>query len=467
MDWRVPAIVLATACGGTTAREQGAAQDGGSGPAGDSGTLAQSDSPDTCIPSSGFAQRFGDSQRQYATDLALGDEQLVLGGFFEGTLGFSGSPLVGAGGWDLFVARFSTTGEPLSSFRIGSDAYEYGTSIAIGPAGTVAVSGSLTQAMDFGDGIVGGAFDDFVASYDQKNGLRWVHTLPGINVAATIANPDGTVLAFGSLGDVAHQIDPTIPAPTGSDDAFAVAIANDGTELWQRLFVDDGAGIIHDAARTSDGDVVIVGTFEGNLMLGPDSQLSSEKTASFAARLTSTGDVLWSRTLTSAWPVYALRVDVGLDGTIGVTGTPDAPSVDGLNWGGVYVAALDAEDGSERWVKSAAAGIPGYKSVEGVTVAPDGGIVATIYFQDSSSLFGFQLTSAGDGDIALVRFDSDGGLSSVRQFGDGADQNAARPVLLPDGRVVLAGSFEGRLELGGCPLESAGDFDVFLATVDP
>src|SRR5579871_1167393 len=38
--------------------------------------------------------------------------------------------------------------------------------------------------------------------------------------------------------------------------------------------------------------------------------------------------------------------------------------------------------------------------------------------------------------------------------------------MAPDGSVLLAGSFEGTIDLGGGPLRSAGGDDVFVARLD-
>jgi hypothetical protein len=99
--------------------------------------------------------------------------------------------------------------------------------------------------------------------------------------------------------------------------------------------------------------------------------------------------------------------------------------------------------------------------------APDGagGVYLAGIFTGALDLGGGPLTSAGLGDMFVVRFDEDGNHLWSRRFGDAADQMGfVRPTRAADG-VVLLGTFSGTVDFGdGLPV--AGIADGFVARYD-
>jgi hypothetical protein len=84
-------------------------------------------------------------------------------------------------------------------------------------------------------------------------------------------------------------------------------------------------------------------------------------------------------------------------------------------------------------------------------------------FAGTTSFGGAPLTSAGGRDAFLAKLDADGGtLWSLRAGGEGQDAITAVGVA-PDGDVIVAGTFEGTLDLGGAPLVSLAAADAFVA----
>jgi hypothetical protein len=84
-------------------------------------------------------------------------------------------------------------------------------------------------------------------------------------------------------------------------------------------------------------------------------------------------------------------------------------------------------------------------------------------FAGTTSFGAAPLTSAGGRDAFLVKLDADGGtLWSLRAGGEGQDAITTVGVA-PDGDVIVAGTFEGTLDLGGAPLVSLAAGDAFVA----
>lgn len=121
--------------------------------------VAKLDATGAYVAAKGFlAHGFG-----VAADAASGD--VVVTGYYDGTIDFGGGPLTSAGGYDVFVARFDGALNPVWSRRFGDANDQMGQAVAIDGAGHVAVVGSFWGTVDFGGGTLtsGGFQDVFVA----------------------------------------------------------------------------------------------------------------------------------------------------------------------------------------------------------------------------------------------------------------------------------------------------------------
>ncbi|WP_437959829.1 hypothetical protein WME76_09400 [Sorangium sp. So ce119] len=128
-----------------------------------------------------------------------------------------------------------------------------------------------------------------------------------------------------------------------------------------------------------------------------------------------------------------------------------------------YVARLDAE-GRELWLQPL--GGRGFQAATGVAATATGRIVVAGRFSGVLTIGGDRLESAGGSDVFVASFDADGAPLWSRRFGDGFDQQARAVAVDENGNAVVVGDFGGTLDLGGEPLESAGDLDVFVASLD-
>ncbi|WP_437299684.1 SBBP repeat-containing protein [Sorangium sp. So ce426] len=128
-----------------------------------------------------------------------------------------------------------------------------------------------------------------------------------------------------------------------------------------------------------------------------------------------------------------------------------------------YVARLDAA-GQELWLQPL--GGIGFQAATSVAAAPDRLVVAG-RFSGALHVGKNRLESAGGSDVFLASFNDDGVLLWSQRFGDGFDQQARAVAMDARGNAIVIGDFAGTLDLGGDPLESAGDFDVFVASFGP
>ena len=96
-----------------------------------------------CKGDLGWALRFGDAADQYVTSIAAdGAGDVIVTGYFAGTMSFGGSPLVSAGTFDVFVAKLDPSGNHLWSKRFGDAGGQDGAGVAVDGKGDVLVTGS-------------------------------------------------------------------------------------------------------------------------------------------------------------------------------------------------------------------------------------------------------------------------------------------------------------------------------------
>jgi hypothetical protein len=108
------------------------------------------------------------------------------------------------------------------------------------------------------------------------------------------------------------------------------------------------------------------------------------------------------------------------------------------------------------------------QSARALAVDLYGAIVMAGEFSGTVDFGDGPLTSAGDNDIFLARFDPDGSVQISRRFGDASGPQRAQAVAVDaGGAVILAGFFSSSVDFGGGALTSLGSNDVFIARFDP
>ncbi|MCP4679916.1 MAG: hypothetical protein GY854_31375, partial [Deltaproteobacteria bacterium] len=142
----------------------------------------------------------------------------------------------------------------------------------------------------------------------------------------------------------------------------------------------------------------------------------------------------------------------------------------GVNSYDIFHAKYNS-DGTLQWAKSDG----GAGGNIGISVAalPDGSAIEVGVFGDSVT-FGLggdnptPLTSAGDYDIYIAKYNSDGTLAWAKRAGGDSEDNIPSISTLSDGSFLLSGLFRGTMIVGPgetleIPLTSAGNDEIFLA----
>ena len=131
-----------------------------------------------------WIRQFGTNNTDYAYALAPDDAGGVI---IAGTTGTLGGP--GAGGNDVFLARYDSAGNQLWIRQFGTSRGDYPSGLASDGAGGVMVAGYTLGSLG---GPNAGSIDAFLARYDSAGNRLWIRQLgtSGHDVAYGLA-PDG------------------------------------------------------------------------------------------------------------------------------------------------------------------------------------------------------------------------------------------------------------------------------------
>ena len=230
---------------------------------------------------------------------------------------------------------------------------------------------------------------------------------------------------------------------------------------------DRGIAVVAD----STGAIFLTGDFRDELRLGKATLTSAGGSDVFVAKIDANSTIAWAVSGGGAGDDGPLTLALGPDGGVWVTGeyTDDsatfggavlpAPSLFGTNG---FVTKV-ASDGRFAWAQGLGGG--SFASIGGVTTDAQGrGYVAGV-FGGQASLGSKTLDSNGRDQGVVAQLAADGGvLWAVVTEGSGHGRLWA---ITGDGRgaLLVAGEFSSQFTWGQSTLQSAGNFDLFVAKI--
>lgn len=164
-------------------------------------------------------------------------------------------------------------------------------------------------------------------------------------------------------------------------------------------------------------------------------------------------------------------IDRNGDADLGVNGAdlgfnlPDLAGADlahggpDLSQGGPDLAGPPS--GDARWQKGA--GGAQNDSARGVVSDRSGNVYVTGVFSGVVDFGAGPLTSAGDSDLFLLKYDAAGALVFAKRFGSNSSDTGVSVAVTSKGELVVLGGFSGAVDFGGGPLNSAGSMDYVVA----
>ncbi len=367
----------------------------------------------------------------------------------------------------------SCTGDHAWSKRFGGDAFDDGRGVATDAGGSVIVTGSFTNAVDFGGGTLetlAGNSDVFVAKLDAAGKHVWSKAF------GDAGGQHGQGAAVDAAGNivVGCRCTGTIDfggGPLEGEGALDVAIAKldpSGNHVWSRRFGGPEQTRLEDLTVDADGNVIMTGFFRGTVDFGGGAITSAGWDDVFVAKLDASGNHVFSSGFGSAGAELGYAVTTDRAGNILLTGHLGGSA----DFGG---GTLTGTSGDAFLVKLDPGGAHLWSRHYGEAKPQNGGDIVTdaagnIYFlgsfQGIIDFGGGPLESAGINDVFLAKLDGAGEHIWSKRFGDFENQNGKYAALDAAGNLTIAGSFESTIDLGGTTLTSIGETDGFVAKLD-
>jgi hypothetical protein len=226
---------------------------------------------------------------------------------------------------------------------------------------------------------------------------------------------------------------------------------------------------------TLDGDILAIGSFEGEALLGDQRWVSSGEDDVLVARLAPDSRVRWVRHWGGTGNDWGQAIEAGADGSLlimgSLTGTVDmAGPRPGEGGSDCFVAKLKGADGQVQWARRF--GGTGESDCRSAAFDALGDVFVTGRFNGELDVgLGLPVTFGGANGLFLAKLSGqDGSPQWAPVFGGIGDSIGRDVAVTPSGTVLLAGHFSsgvepsaGAVDFGAGLLTSAGDSDAFLA----
>ena len=277
------------------------------------------------------------------------------------------------------------------------------------------------------------------------------------------------VIAFDAAGNssqspsfIIPQSDPCIgpspsnPSPSPSNPSpsyFALTLGDTSNDIGYGIDID------------SSGNSYITGLFTGTINFGGGNLTSAGGSDIFVLKLNSSGVYQWASTFggTSNDIGYGIAVDTS--GNPHITGT----FVGTINFGGgnkisagssdMFVLKLNSS-GVYQWASTFGGTLSDIG--HGIAVDSSGNSYITGLFYGTVNFGGGNVTSAGGGDIFVLKLNSSGVYQWASTFG-GTSSDVGRAIILDSsGDPFITGDFVGTINFGGGNKISAGSSDMFV-----
>jgi hypothetical protein len=416
------------------------------------------------------SQRYGSTSDDNGLAVAVDAAgNVYLTGTFQGTVDFGGGGLVSAGATDIFVAKYNASGAHVWSARAGGTGTDTPYGVAANGSGEVYVTGSFSGTADFGGSnlVSAGGNDMFLVKYTSTGFALWSQRFgstggeEGRGIGLDFA---GNIYLTGDFGGTVDFGGGNLVS-AGLNDMILAKYTSGGAHVWSKRFGGTNFDMGYALAVDGMGNFVVAGSFGNTVDFGGGNLVSAGVVDVVLARYTSAGTHVWSQRFGGSSLDEGFAVTMDFAGNVIATGYFNGP----VNFGGSNLVGAGGNDifvakyngmGAHQW----SYGFGGTISDLGRGVAVDGSgnVFTTGMFQNTANLGSGNVTSAGGFDAYVVKYNAAGVHQWSRRSGSTFHDIGLAVAVEASGNVVTTGAFSGTVSFGGSPLVSVGA-DIFLA----
>jgi hypothetical protein len=402
----------------------------------------------------------------------------VVVGSFSGSLDFGCGMISSTSTSDIFVARYSSTGSCLWSKKLGSSSGTPATaySVAVDGSGNIVVTGWFSGSLDFGGGSIAsaGVDDIFIAKYSSTGAYLWAKRLGGLSndhAYSITTDNNSNIIVTGYFAGTADFGGGSLTSAGGAD-IFIAKYLPTGAYMWAKRIGGSGSDIGWSVTTDSSDTIVVTGHFSGSVDFGGGLLTSAGGKDILVAKYSTNGAHIWSNSFGSPTDdcSYGVAVDgygnvllTGIfTGTIDFGGGPMSPA----GGGDIYLAKYSSS-GQYVWAKHFGSTSPNASLSYAVSVDESDNIVLTGVVIGNINFGSGWLFSNGSNDIFLAKFTSNGVNLWSKRFGTAYDDHGRAVAVDTYGNVFMVGDFFESVDFGGGTFTSAYTPDAFIAKFAP
>ncbi|MHC1737744.1 MAG: SBBP repeat-containing protein [Ignavibacteriaceae bacterium] len=395
-------------------------------------------------------------------------------GLFSGTATFGTTQITSNGDGDIFIAKYDANGNFQWVQQAGGTSINIGQGINIDNFGNSYVTGLFSGTATFGTTQImsNGDFDIFIAKYDANGNFQWVQKAGGtstdVGLGISTDNIGNCYVTGYFFGTATFGI--TDITSVGIIDIFIAKYDANGNFQWVQkaggTSINHGKGIFAD----NEGNCYVTGIFNGTATFGTTQISSLGGQDIFIAKYDANGNFQWVQKAGGSivWGEdEGQAISTDTDGNIYVTGrfydtaTFGTTQITSNGDGDIFIAKYDA-NGNFQWIQKAGGASNDYGY--GISTDNIGNIYVTGRFYDTATFGTTQIMSYGNDDIFIAKYDANGNFQWVQKAG-GASNDYGYGISTDNiGNIYVTGDIGSISNFGNTILNSWGGFIVKLGT---
>ena len=362
--------------------------------------------------------------------------------------------------------------------REGLYAYDYGYGVTTDAQGNVYMAGKYEELANFSGTILPcqGNHDIYLAKYTPTGDLTWIRTGGGGSgdyALCVATDKNAFVYIAGEIEGTNEQIifpgSPITLTCVASNDIVLAKYSLDGDLVWAKRAGGFDNEKTHGITLDSDSNVYICGYIHGYATFDNITVNGHGNTDAYVAKYNKNGDCQWVRTMGGPDRDDAQGIVSDGNGNVYVTGMFSNAAVFGSqtiytpdSFMDQYLVKFDT-NGNMQWVRK---GTGSYDQVGwGVTMDNGGKIYATGEFNSSMQLGSTQLNTVGAADVYVTCYNDQGDLQWAKRAG-GNQVDRARGIGTDGFNIYITGQFGGTANFGPFSRTASDGSDVFMAALD-
>ena len=398
-------------------------------------------------------------------------------GWFSGTASFGNLSLTSYGLQDVFLACYNAGGNIKWVKQAGGTGNEVCAGIETAPNGDTYITGWFTDSAKFGNNTIfsSGSYDMFVARYNSTGSLLWVRSGGGIsddygNRVSLTRN--GGVLVSGSFRDTVN-ISGTQLISNGNRDVLLCQYDSIGQLTWAQAAGGAGEDRGYGVSQYTNGEIYVTGLFTGISTFGNIKLTGTALVSTYVAKLSEQGAFIWVKPGGGGANDFARGLGLKLDNEGNVIGTGFFSGTLNMNGkslsskGGqydfdAYIIKINS-NGNTAWLRGL--GGDGLDQGTAVNVSKTGELYVCGFFGETQTFANKAVNSKGLSDVFVVKVDTGGNVLWLAEGGGAGSDYLYGIACGINGSIIVTGAYNGSGTFGSNMLVSEGGLDAFVMQI--